>query len=165
MNDPKFIPFLFRGQKPTAAFLPPPSVAFPLALKPADKWHPTLQESIAAIQEATRTGELKRLVHTHGGAVLFRGLPIQTADDYSEIAHAFGFVAHEEVGRPPLRTVVARNIKTANEGPPELPIWPHSEYGWSTVNPAWLTFCALKIPESGKLARGACIQQFFYTFG
>lgn len=154
MTEHRFIEFLFQGQKPTAFFPPSPNVEFPLALRPADNWQPTLRESIAAIQEATRTGELKRLVHRHGGALLLRGLPIQTADDYSEIAHAFGFVAHEEVGRPPVRTVVARNIKTANEGPPELPIWPHSEYGWSTVNPAWLTFCALEVPESGKLVLG-----------
>lgn len=92
--------------------------------------------------------------------MLFRGLPIQTPDDYSEIAHAFGFSAHEEVGRPPIRTVVAKNVKTANEGPAELPIWPHSEYGWSTVNPAWVTFCALKVPESGKLAPGSGVLVF-----
>lgn len=31
-----------------------------------------------------------------------------------------------------------------------MPIWPHNEYGWSTINPAWLTFSALVIPESGE---------------
>ncbi|KAJ4423027.1 hypothetical protein N0V82_002294 [Gnomoniopsis sp. IMI 355080] len=88
------------------------------------------------------------LICKPGGALLIRGLPIHTADDYSEIAHSFGFVAHEEVGRPPIRIVLAKNVKTANEGPPELPVWPHSEYGWLTTNPAWVTFCALKTPES-----------------
>lgn len=149
----RFVPFCFKGQKDTAAFLPPPSAEFPLALQPANGWEPSLRESIEAIRELTRIGELKRLVHKHGGALLIRGLPIKTADDYSEIAHAFGFVAHEEVGRPPIRTVLAKNVKTANEGPPELPIWPHSEYGWSKINPAWLTFCALEIPESGTAAQ------------
>lgn len=33
--------------------------------------------------------------------------------------------------------------------PPELPIWPHNEYGWSTINPAWIMFSALKTPDSG----------------
>jgi len=33
--------------------------------------------------------------------------------------------------------------------PPEMPIWPHNEYGWSTVNPAWITFSALVSPETG----------------
>ncbi|KAJ4389850.1 hypothetical protein N0V93_007322 [Gnomoniopsis smithogilvyi] len=149
MTDHKFVSFLFEGQKETATILSLPSVEFPLALRPADGWKPNLQESVEAIQKMSRTGELKRLIRQHSGALLIRGLPIQSADDYSEIAHAFGFVAHEEVGRPPIRTVLAKNVKTANEGPPELPIWPHNEYGWSTINPAWLTFCALKIPESG----------------
>jgi hypothetical protein len=34
--------------------------------------------------------------------------------------------------------------------PPELPIWPHNEYGWSTINPAWLTFSAVVPAETGK---------------
>lgn len=42
-----------------------------------------------------------------------------------------------------------KNVKTANEGPSELPIWPHNEYGWSTHNLAWLTFLCLEVPESG----------------
>lgn len=149
MTDYEFVPFSFEGQKDTVDFLPPPSVEFPLALRPTAGWKPSLSQSIESIQRISRTGELKRLIHLHGGALLIRGLPIHTADDYSEISYAFGFVAHEEVGRPPVRTVLAKNVKTANEGPPGLPIWPHSEYGWSTINPAWVTFCALKIPESG----------------
>ena len=40
-------------------------------------------------------------------------------------------------------------MRTANERPPELPIWPHNEYGWSTIIPAWLAFSALKILEQG----------------
>ena len=35
--------------------------------------------------------------------------------------------------------------------PPELAIWPHNEYGWSTINPAWLTFSNLVVPEEGLL--------------
>lgn len=151
-TDLRFVPFSFEGQKDTAPFLPLPSVDFSLALRPVDGCQPSLQESVEAIRETTRAGQLKRLTEKHGGALLIRGLPIKTADDYSEIAHAFGFIAHEEVGRPPIRTVLAKNVKTANEGPPELPIWPHNEYGWSTINPAWLTFCALKTPESGEAA-------------
>ncbi|KAI7784386.1 hypothetical protein LA080_010169 [Diaporthe eres] len=72
-----FEPFTFAGQEDVKTFRPLPSAEFPLALRPADGWNPSLQD---------------------------------------KVAHAFGFVAHEEVGRPPIRTVLARNIKTANEG-------------------------------------------------
>ncbi|KUI61243.1 hypothetical protein VP1G_08419 [Cytospora mali] len=148
-NHRRLEPFSFEGQKDIQAFTSLPSGAFPLALQPEGDWRPTLQESVDAIRQLATSGELKRLSQEHGGALLLRGLPIRSAEDYSEIAHAFGFVAHEEVGRPPIRTILAKNVKTANEGPPELPIWPHNEYGWSTIHPAWISFCALETPDSG----------------
>ena len=131
----------------TSTFGYPTSQSFPLALRTTSPL--SISQAIAAITSLRNSGQLSTLLTQHGGALLIRGLPIHTASDYSEVAHAFGFAAHEEVGRPPVRTVLARNVKTANEGPPELPIWPHNEYGWSTIHPAWLTFCALEVPEEG----------------
>ncbi|KAF1998131.1 Clavaminate synthase-like protein [Amniculicola lignicola CBS 123094] len=137
------------GQQRTTKFGFSEDKSFPLALKTKVTWSPTLDECILALRDLSKSGELFTQIRKHGGAVLIRGIPIKTADDYSRVAHAFGFDPHEEVGRPPIRTVLAPNVKTANEGPPELPIWPHNEYGWSTINPAWLTFSALKVPKSG----------------
>jgi hypothetical protein len=111
-----FESFVFTGQKSTKDLGLPNDADFPLALRPAGSWNPSLSESIDAIKSFASSGELVKLVQKHGGAALFRGLPIRTAQDYSEVAHAFGFRAHEEVGRPPLRTVLAKNVKTANEG-------------------------------------------------
>ncbi|KAF2814020.1 Clavaminate synthase-like protein [Mytilinidion resinicola] len=154
-----FTSFTFSGQKSTKALGFPNDAEFPLALKPAANWQPTLQESVTAIEGLAKSGQISSLAQKHGGAIIFRGLPIKTPQDYSEVAHAFGFRAHEEVGRPPLRTVLAKNIKTANEGPPELPIWPHNEYGWSTINPAWLTFSAIVIPEQGNIALASALEK------
>ncbi|KAH8661684.1 hypothetical protein BGZ60DRAFT_413717 [Tricladium varicosporioides] len=145
---PFFTEFIFPGQQNTSLFGFSNSARFPLAFEPQIP-HPTLSDSITAIKALSASGELKLLIQIHGGALLIRGLPITTPQEYSEVAHAFGFKAHEEIGRPPHRTVLAKNVKTANEGPPEMPIWPHNEYGWSTINPAWLTFCNLSVPESG----------------
>jgi alpha-ketoglutarate-dependent taurine dioxygenase len=142
-------PFNFDGQQDTATFGLEWSAPFPLGLRIQPETTKDLSSSINSIRNLAQSGELHRLVRHHGGAILIRGLPLSTPDDYSKAAHAFGFRAHIEVGRPPLRTVLAPNVKTANEGPPELPIWPHNEYGWSTINPAWLTFSALKIPDEG----------------
>ncbi|KAI0892710.1 Clavaminate synthase-like protein [Annulohypoxylon nitens] len=144
-----FEAFTFEGQQDAASLGLDTNDLFPLALKPAGAWNPTLEESIQTIKQLSESGELFDQVKRHGGAVLIHGLPITTPQDYSEVAHAFGFSAHEEVGRPPIRTVLAKNVKTANEGPPELPIWPHNEYGWSTINPSWLTFSCLDVPDSG----------------
>ncbi|KAI1759775.1 Clavaminate synthase-like protein [Hypoxylon sp. FL1150] len=145
----QFEVFTFAGQQDTTSFGLNTSALFPLALEPIRDWEPTLEESTNTIKELSESGQFLEDVKRHGGAVLIRGLPIRTPQDFSDVAHAFGFPAHEEVGRPPLRTVLAKNVKTANEGPPELPIWPHNEYGWSTINPSWLTFCCLRVPDSG----------------
>lgn len=111
-----FEPFTFEGQVDVKSLSHLPSAEFPLALRPANGWIPSLQESVEAIGLLSTSGELKDLIHRHGGALVIRGLPIRSPEDYSKVAHAFGFVAHEEVGRPPIRTVLAKNVKTANEG-------------------------------------------------
>ncbi|CRG83305.1 hypothetical protein PISL3812_00656 [Talaromyces islandicus] len=145
---PTLEPFVFEGQQDTATFGLVWSAPFPLALS-VKNGTSDLSASVELIRDFVRSGELHRLIKHHGGAILIRGLSLSTPDDYSKVAHAFGFRPHVEIGRPPLRTVLAPNVKTANEGPPELPIWPHNEYGWSTINPGWLTFSALKIPDEG----------------
>ncbi|KAL2848187.1 hypothetical protein BJY01DRAFT_262763 [Aspergillus pseudoustus] len=145
--SPPFEPFTFQGQKDTKDLGLPWSARFPLALEA--RAIESIPSAISMLRRFTETGQLRSLASHHGGAILIRGLPIKTPLDYSRVAHALGLSPHIEVGRPPLRTVLAPNVKTANEGPPELPIWPHNEYGWSTINPAWLTFCALKVPASG----------------
>ncbi|KAF8886271.1 hypothetical protein CPB85DRAFT_1566841 [Mucidula mucida] len=94
--------------------------------------------------------EFKALLKAHGGAVIFRGFGVETAEAFSR----FGFATkvgppHDEVGRPPVRTIYAENVVTANEGPPTAPIWHHNEYGWSTVHPAYLSFFCLVTPTSG----------------
>ncbi|KXH47397.1 hypothetical protein CSIM01_05334 [Colletotrichum simmondsii] len=125
-TSPLFEAFEVPGQQDTADFGLGWSASFPLGLKASKTLG--LSESIDAIKNLAQSGNLSGLIKEHGGAILIRGLPIQTPHDYSKLAHAFGFRPHVEVGRPPLRTILAPNVKTANEGPPELPIWPHSEY-------------------------------------
>jgi hypothetical protein len=141
-----FKPIELANAQDTSNFGLPVSKPFPLALETSAI---SITQAVSAITELRKSGQLSTLLTQHGGALLLRGIPIRTPAEYSDVAHAFGFAAHEEVGRPPLRTVLARNVKTANEGPPELPIWPHNEYGWSTIHPAWLTFCALDVPAVG----------------
>lgn len=109
-----FEPFAVPGQQDTNNFGLAWSAPFPLALKATKSL--TLTESIEAVKRFTESGDLSRLVKHHGGAILIRGLAIETPNDYSKVAHAFGFRPHVEIGRPPLRTVLAPNVKTANEG-------------------------------------------------
>ncbi|KAF4123121.1 Taurine catabolism dioxygenase TauD, TfdA family [Geosmithia morbida] len=116
--------FTFQGQQRTKSLGFHSDAPFPLALRAETTQDQvaSLQDYVDALRELSSSGKLTELVREHGGAVLIRGLPIENAQDYSELAHAFGFQAHEEVGRPPKRTVLAKNIKTANEGCGETPI-------------------------------------------
>jgi hypothetical protein len=111
-----FESFTFDGQQDTGTFGLQNHAPFPLALKPTGDWKPTLEEAIETIKRLAESGEIFQRIQEHGGAVLIRGLPITTPHEYSDVAHAFGFPPHEEVGRPPIRTVLAKNVKTANEG-------------------------------------------------
>lgn len=112
--SPPFEAFHVPGQQDTVDFGLPWSACFPLGLKASKTLN--LSESIGAIKNFAQSGNLSGLIKEHGGAILIRGLPIETPHDYSKVAHAFGFRPHVEVGRPPLRTILAPNVKTANEG-------------------------------------------------
>lgn len=112
-----FETFTFDGQKSTRDLGFPSDALFPLAIRLRNNASPpTLEQSIRVLSDISGSGEIFELVRKHGGALLIRGLPIKTPEDYSAVAHAFGFRAHEEVGRPPNRTILAKNVKTANEG-------------------------------------------------
>ena len=112
----RFEDFAFEGQQSTKALGFEWDAPFPLALKAVSTKNAGLSDYIEAIKQLSSSGKLPKLVRKHGGAVLIRGIPINNPQDYSDVAHAFGFRAHEEVGRPPMRTVLAKNVKTANEG-------------------------------------------------
>ncbi|GJN91803.1 hypothetical protein Rhopal_004826-T1 [Rhodotorula paludigena] len=101
-----------------------------------------LDVALATLSTWAESGELKKQLVAHGGALLLRGLPLPTPHEFSQamFASKVGTVPHVEVGRPPKRTVLAPAVSTANEGPAWAPIWTHSEYGWSSVHPAYIAF-------------------------
>lgn len=66
-----------------------------------------------ATRQLATSGELKRLINKHGGALIIRGLPIKTPEDYSEVAHAFGLVAHEEDGISEERQDSQRRVRSS----------------------------------------------------
>ena len=126
-------------------------VVFPGIITPLGSgvFHKNL-ESIGA----TSRDEIVGLLQKHGGALLLRGFGLSSAQDFSDIVHALGLGPHphQEVGRPPRRTVLAKGVSTANEGPSDSPIWVHNEYGWSTIYPSYVLFFALRAPDIGTSA-------------
>lgn len=131
--------------------LPPPypeGTSFPLSLapKPAEA---SKQAIIDAVRELTKTGQLQQILEEHG-AVYFQGLGLKDADEFSEFAHAFGWFPHEDIGNPVRRTILAKNVATANEGPSTQPVYPHNEFGLSPHYPAYVLFYCVSAPETGK---------------
>ncbi|KAM0748535.1 Clavaminate synthase-like protein [Meredithblackwellia eburnea MCA 4105] len=136
----------FQRSLPSSIF--PSSPLFPSVLAPSQDV--SIDEGLTLIKTAADSGELKAELRRSGGALLIRGLPIHSANDFSRAVFATDLgVAHREVGRPPKRTVLAPEVVTANEGPAHAPIWTHNEYGWSVIFPDYLFFYALVPPTEG----------------
>lgn len=83
------------------------------------------------------------------GALLFRGLPIHNADDFSRFAHAFGYKPHEIIGIVVERPVLAPNVAPANEAPKEVLIYNHNESPQVPHAPEYIFFYGHKVPEKG----------------
>jgi hypothetical protein len=124
-------------------------VVFPGVITPLESG--AFRKQLESIK-ATSRDEIVGLLQKHGGALVLRGFGPSSAQDFSDLAHALrlGPHPHQEVGRPPRRTVLAKGVSTANEGPSDSPIWVHNEYGWSTIYPSYVLFFALQSPDIGR---------------
>lgn len=135
---------------PSAVTLPEPypeKTTFPLSLTPSSPGTP-LSELTSEINQLSSSGDIRTLLNTHG-AIYFKNLNLQSAEEFSKFAHAFGYVPHEDIGNPVRRKVLAKNVATANEGPNTQPIYPHNEFGLSPHYPAYVFFFCLSAPETG----------------
>src|SRR5688572_8113254 len=94
---------------------------FPLALSPGSA-QLDLDDIVTEIGRVARSGELDALLNKHG-AIYFHNLKLKNADEFSKFAHAFGWVPHEDIGNPVRRTIHAKNVASANEGPNTQPVY------------------------------------------
>lgn len=129
----------------------PPGTVTPLALRPSqqgdDKVH--LNSVISAIQSLqARDKILTKQLALHG-ALLFRGLPIHSASDFSAFEHAFGYRPHEIIGIVVDRPLLAPNVAPANEAPREVRIYNHNESPQVPHAPEYIFFYAHRAPRAG----------------
>lgn len=131
----------------------PPGTISPLALRPKTsegeegKDLDTVIDAIKRLQ--TEDGGLlteKLAVH---GTLLFRGLPIHSADDFSRFAHAFGYKPHEVIGNVIVRPEKAPNVAPANEGPTSMRIYSHNESAQLPHTPDYIFFYGHQVPAKG----------------
>lgn len=124
-----------------------PETEFPVALSPT--FSPAeISDLVAAIKRLSYPSTIRDLLTKHG-AILFKDVNIQNASEFSEFATAFGWSAHEDIGNPVRRTLLAPNVATANEGPNTQPVYPHNEFGLSPHYPQYVFFYCVSAPETG----------------
>jgi len=127
-------------------------IPFPrvLVAGPAFSQTCSTQPPAQAVGEAIRRHRewVESLLH-FSGAVLFRGFPIHSAQDFNEFVVAFGYEELPYVGGAAPRTNVSGRVFTANESPPDQPIPFHHEMAQVPEYPAKLFFYCEVEPAVG----------------
>lgn len=123
-----------------------PGTVTPLALRPSAPT--TLDAAVARVRALQVDATLTALLAKHG-ALLFRGLPIKDAHDFSAFAHAFGFAPHEIVGIVVERGLLAANVAPANESPAHVTIYNHNESPQVPHAPGYIFFYGHRAPNEG----------------
>jgi hypothetical protein len=85
------------------------------------------------------------------GAVLFRGFPIQSAEDFDAFVMSFGFenFPYEQSLSNAVRVNFTERIFSANEAPGDVTICLHHEMAQTPVSPSRLFFFCQKPSETG----------------
>ncbi|KAG6004105.1 hypothetical protein E4U54_000588 [Claviceps lovelessii] len=149
-----------------------PVIRFPLVLQPreqAKSKDEVLQEIARIAAQPTDTDEqspLRKLLDANGGVVHFKGLPLNTPEDFSDFLVAMAgkgehaWKPHVDVGMEVLRRPRAKHVLTTNEqndvlltqsarGPPSHFIGWHNEYAVSPVHPGYLILFCEVAPQHG----------------
>ncbi|KAJ5456359.1 Taurine catabolism dioxygenase TauD/TfdA [Penicillium desertorum] len=128
----------------------PSNTVIPLALRPtegdAKATLDSVVETIKALQ--AKDGILTKKLARHG-TLLFRNLPIHTAEEFSKFAHAFGYRPHEIIGIVVDRPLLAPNVAPANEAPKEVLIYNHNESPQVPHAPEYIFFYGHRAPSKG----------------
>ncbi|MGH7137951.1 MAG: TauD/TfdA family dioxygenase [Pirellulales bacterium] len=122
--------------------------AFPLALECRSP-SATLAETTAWLAEHRR--RLEEQAGTHG-AILFRGFPLTTAEDFDRFVAAFDWpnFAYDESLSNAVRVNRTPRVFTANEAPPTATILLHHEMAQTPIYPSKLFFfCEQAAAEGG----------------
>jgi alpha-ketoglutarate-dependent taurine dioxygenase len=129
----------------------PPGTVIPLALHPSthDNKTPDLETVISSIKSLQAQDNILTKKLAQHGTLLFRGLPINDAQDFSKFAHAFSYAPHEIIGIVVNRPLLAPNVAPANEAPKDVLIYSHNESPQVPHAPEYIFFYGHRAPEKG----------------
>ncbi|KAK4501062.1 hypothetical protein PRZ48_006868 [Zasmidium cellare] len=122
----------------------------PLALKASGSSADiSLDQAVQTIKDLQSRDKLLTKSLAQHGTLLFRGLPIHDANDFSKFAHAFGYQPHEIIGIVVDRPLLAPNVAPANEAPKDVLIYNHNESPQVPHAPEYIFFYCHKAPSKG----------------
>ena len=158
-----FEPFVLPSSNQRALLHPlPTDTVIPLALRAVSQGSTEvdLNAGIEIIKSLQRQNILTKKLSEHG-VLLLRGLPIHDAQDFSKVAHAFGYKPHELLGGIAHRPLLAPNVVPANELAKEEQIYSHSESTITPHSPSYVFFYAHRAPEKGgEGSVASCLELF-----
>ncbi|WP_165075270.1 TauD/TfdA family dioxygenase [Paludisphaera rhizosphaerae] len=122
-------------------------VSFPLGLECKTEGT-SLDDAVAWLHEHRE--ELSAEASRHG-AILFRGFPVATAQDFDRFIAAFDLenFTYEDSMSNAVRVNKTPRVFTANEAPPEVSIFLHHELAQTPYYPSKLFFFCEKAAEQG----------------
>ena len=85
------------------------------------------------------------------GAILFRGFPVCTAEDFDAFSAVFNYVdfTYQESLSNAVRINFTPRVFTANEAPPATEIFLHHEMAQTPISPEKLFFCCISAADQG----------------
>ena len=106
---------------------------------------------------ATQRSQIKAQL-AEEGAVLFRGLGIQSAEAFDRFSYQFGYrdFSYQASLSNAVRINLTPRVFTANEAPKEVEIFLHHEMAQTPLPPDKLFFCCLSVRQN--------LQLFFLLF-
>jgi alpha-ketoglutarate-dependent taurine dioxygenase len=103
---------------------------------------------------------LDRQLDRHG-ALLFRGFPLETTDDFERFVAASSGAPLDYTERSSPRSRVSGRIFTSTDYPPEMPIFLHNEQSYNRVFPQRILFFCVQPAETGGATPIADVRQVY----
>ncbi|XP_035699278.1 uncharacterized protein LOC118431937 isoform X2 [Branchiostoma floridae] len=126
-------------------FLAQPKDGYVHVFTPVEKVDCSPEECAPAMRQVIRDVLERR----KEGALLFRGLPLVTAEDFSRALVKLGLKLINYEGGSGIRQRLAEAVDTASDEPPEFCIEPHNEMAYTPHFPEKVMFFCLDPPSPG----------------
>ncbi len=103
------------------------------------------------LEWATSEADAIKAALEKSGAILFRGFPVKSAEDFDDFTQVFDYdeFTYKDSLSNAVRINLTPRVFTANEAPPDVEIFLHHEMAQTPIYPQKIFFCCLSAAEQG----------------